>query len=318
MLSIRYFILGVFLAGSFATNSRAEVTEKAGSWKYLVERTTTEWDKLTEKKQVHIDRAFVHYGAGVEDAGGQKKGIPGVVYIGENGNRLAKAAYYGPPIIPRRDAKKFELLNEIPEGIGSERNRPLPVSIVANNFPILPLKPEGQLKEGLEWSRQVYMCFVVRKLWFSATINHKMIGYQRKQGRSCMVIEYKLAGELKTAEHPSRFAEEEGRGLRGEYGLKGHGKAYFDAAEETIVEKEQTLSWTRHGERGRRLGDGRVEWVATQDLEESVDILVSLQPQEGGAGGLPPAAYVLIIGGAGTGIAAVVLLRKKKASTRGA
>jgi len=78
--------------------------------------------------------------------------------------------------------------------------------------------------------------------------------------------------------------------------------------------KEQTLSWTRHGERGRRLGDGRVEWVTTQDLEESVDILVSLQPQEGGAGGLPPAAYVLIIGSAGIVIAAVVLLRKRARS----
>jgi hypothetical protein len=241
--------------------------------------------------------------------------VPQVVYIDENGNPLAKAAYYGPPIIPRRDAKKYELLNEIGDGIGSEPNRPLPVSILANNFPILPLKPEGQLKEGLEWSAQVYMYIMVPKLWFPVTINQKMIGYQRKQGRSCMVIEYTLEGELKTPEHASRFVswvvDEGGGETRGEYALKGHGKAYFDAAEEIIVEKEQTLSWTRHGERGSRLGDGSVEWVTTQDMQESVDILVSLQPQEGGAGGLPPAAYVLIIGGAGIVVAAVVLLRRK-------
>ena len=257
--SRRYLIWAFMLVGCFASCARSEVEEQGPSWKYLVERTTNKWDGLTKKKKVHIDRAFVHYGAGAEDAGGQRKGIPQVVYIDENGNPLAKAAYYGPPIIPRRDAKKYELLNEIGDGIGSEPNRPLPVSIVANNFPVLPLKPERQLKEGLEWSAEVYMCIMVLKLWFPVTINHKMIGYQQKHGRRCAAIEYILEGELKTAEQPSRFADEEGRGLRGEYGLKCRGKAYFDPAEEIVVEKEQALLWTRHGEKGRRLGDGRIE-----------------------------------------------------------
>ena len=70
MCRIRYFVLGFLLTGSFATNSRAEVTEKEGSWKYLVERTTTVRDNVANKKEVHIDRVFVYYGAGAKQAGG--------------------------------------------------------------------------------------------------------------------------------------------------------------------------------------------------------------------------------------------------------
>ena len=115
MCRIRYFVLGFLLTGSFATNSRAEATEKEGSWKYLVERTTTQRDNLTNKEKVYIDRAFVFFGAGAKQAGGQIKSVPQVVYVDEDGDRLAKAVYYESAIVPiLKVTSSSRLLKKIP------------------------------------------------------------------------------------------------------------------------------------------------------------------------------------------------------------
>ena len=66
--TIVFFLVALFISGAFANAGQAK-----GSWKYFVERTTTDWDKLTNKKKIHIDRAFVYYGAGVKQAGGPVK-----------------------------------------------------------------------------------------------------------------------------------------------------------------------------------------------------------------------------------------------------
>ncbi|MHC4658563.1 MAG: hypothetical protein ACYS83_05215, partial [Planctomycetota bacterium] len=146
MWSVRYLVLVFLLAGSFATN-----TEKEASWKYLVERTIKKKDHITGKKEVHTDRAFVYYGAGAKQAGGQIKSVPQVVYVDEDGNRLAKAVYYESAIVPH-DSKKLGLFSMLPGDPGSEPNLPGPAHILPKSFSILPLSPEAGLRKGLNWS----------------------------------------------------------------------------------------------------------------------------------------------------------------------
>jgi len=316
MCRIRYFVLGFLLTGSFATNSRAEVTEKEGSWKYCVERTTTVRDNVANKKEVHIDRAFVYYGAGAKQAGGQIKSVPQVVYVDEDGDRLAKAIYYESAIVPH-DSKKLGLFSMLPGDPGSEPNLPGPADILPKSFSILPLSPEAGLRKGLSWSSTLYVFYgETADFPFPATIKHELRRYEQKKGRRCAVINYTIAGRLKMADHPEWFTQEELHTNRGELSLQGGGTAYFDLAEGIIVEKEQTISWTNRGEKLARLEDGSIGWTPTADKGRTVAISVSLIPERGPKSRL--VVYLLIIGGAGIVIAVLVLLRKKKASTRGA
>jgi hypothetical protein len=155
---------------------------------------------------------------------------------------------------------------------------------------------------------------------FPAEISHEVIGYERKLSRRCSVMKYTIGGEFKSVEHPELLKERERGNLRGEYHLKGNGTAYFDPAEGIIVEKEQTISWTRFGEKLSRLEDDKVGWVPTVDDEKTVTIKVSLQPAEGEAVGLPAGtghpllSYVLIAAVIGIAIVGLILLLKKRTS----
>lgn len=247
------------------------VGEKVPRCRYFVEKTTTERDKLTmkEKEKVFIDRALVHYGAGAEQAGGQVKTVPQVVYIDKNQKRLPKAAYYESPLIPR-DSEKFVLTEKLPLDIGSDPDFPLPVHGLLGAFDIAPVKPTAELKQGLSWSSTWYVHIGwTTELTFPVTIKHEVKGYEQKKGRKCAVINYTIAGEFKT---------ETKRKLRGEYCLKGNGTAYFDPADGIIVEKEQTVLWTRLGKQLKRCGNGAVGWISQTDEERLVRIRVSLQP----------------------------------------
>lgn len=57
MVSTRYLIWASLMIGCVASCTWSEAAEEEASWKYLVERTTSKWDELTKKKEVHIDRA---------------------------------------------------------------------------------------------------------------------------------------------------------------------------------------------------------------------------------------------------------------------
>lgn len=316
----RYVTMSFTLAVITFSQAFADTDEAQVSWKYLVERTITKKDNTTNKKEVHTDRAFVYYGAGAEEAGGQVKELPQVVYIDENMERLPRAEYYGQAILPRRGAEKFELWSSLPEDIGSDPTSAVPVSIVANNFPLLPLKPKRKPSEGFHWNSTIYMCFAVSKLWFPATVNHRVTGYAQTMGRRCAIIDYTVFGEFKSADHPELFTEEQGQELKSEYHLKGSGTVHFDPVEEIIVGKEQKITWTSFGEKLSRLEDGSVDWVPTVDEERVVTIKVTLKPEEGApietedevkkpslpaSSGWASLSYVLIA--AAVGIVAVLL-----------
>ena len=304
--TIVFFLVALFISGAFANAGQAK-----GSWKYFVERTTTDWDKLTNKKKIHIDRAFVYYGAGVKQAGGQVKEVPQVVYVDANRKVCARAAYFESPFVPR-NSEKLTLSGKFPENQGFDRDSPLPVDGLPKAFEILPLKPKAELKKGLRWNSTWYLYIGMRpEVMFPATISHEVTGYKKKQGRKCAVIEYGITGEFKSVDHPEVLTERERLTLRGEFYLKGKGTTCFDTAEGIIVEKEQTISWTTLAERVGQDEEGKVRREPTADKERTVTISVSLIPEEGPKSRL--LVYLLI--GAGIVIAAVVLLRRTKRST---
>lgn len=323
MLRIKYFILGFLLVGSFTNNGCSKVTEEKASWKYLVERTTTLQDNLANKKDVHIDRAFVYYGAGAKQAGGQMKEVPQVVYIDEDKNRFPRAVYYA-SAFEVLDSKKLTLTGKLRDDIGSDSDLPLQAGILVVDFSILPLKPKDELKKGLSWSSTLYLFYgMTPDFPFRVTIEHEVKGYEQKKGRRCALIEYTIAGDLKMSDHPEWFTEEELHENKSGFGLKGGGIAYFDPEEEIIVEKDQTISWTRFGEKLWRFEDGKVGWKPTVDEKTTVTISVSLIPEEQTTSSLPEGTdlpvktYVLILSAAGIVIAGLILLLKKKAGSRG-
>jgi len=260
---------------TFAHNDKAQ-----DSWKYLVQRTIAKKDNITGKKEVHTDRAFVHYGSGAEEAGGQIKEVPQVIYINKNQKPLAKASYYASPFVPRRIGK-LTMSNKFPYNLGSNKNSPLPVDGLPNVFDIFPLKTESKLEQGKNWNVTWHLYRGMNtQITFPATISHRVTGYERKLGRRCAVIKYTIKSEFKSADHPELFTEEQRRELRGEYHLKGEGTAYFDSEENIILDKKQTMSWTSFGEKLSRLKDGNVGWVTKEDKERTVTINVSLVTDE--------------------------------------
>ena len=297
MCRIRYLLLValLWLGACFANSALTAVVEKRDSWKYLVERTRTERDNLAkkDKEKVFVDKAFVNFGAGPAYETGH------IQTFGLEKFTMARK-------IPRG------LASDIPGDIGSEPNLPLPVQLFGSAFNGFPLKLEEELERGLRWHSTLYAFYgVTPDFPFPVTIWHEVKGYEQKKGRRCALIEYKIAGDLKMSDHPEWFTEEELHKNKSGFGLKGGGIAYFDPVEEIIVEKDQTISWTRFGEKLSRFEDGKVGWKPTVDEKITVTISVSLIPEEGPKSRL--LVYLLI--GAGIVIAAVVLLRKTKRST---
>ena len=340
MLRIRYFILGFLLVAFFVNNAwsdkeagdpqtkedtvgSAQPVEEEPSWKYLVKRTNTKQDNFAKKKDVHIDRALVYYGAGAKQAGGQIKTVPNVVYVDEELKPLPEAIYFESAIIPLNPQKlglfhKFPEHLKLPEDIGSSPDSPLPADGLPKSFSIFPLKPEAEFKSGLSWSCTWYLNIGwSTKLTFPTTISHKLTGYEQKMGRRCAVIEYVIAGEFKSVDHPERLTEKQRQRLRGEYYLKGSGTAYFDLVEGIIVEKDQTIYWTELVKEPWRSEEGKVGWKPTTDRKTTVTISVSLIPEEQPTSGLPVAAYILIVSAAGIVIIGLILLKKKRTNSLG-
>ncbi len=258
----------------------ADTAQSKGSWKYYIERTTTQVDKLLNKTDKHVDRAFVHYGAGAKEAGGQIKTVPQVVYIDANQITLAEAAYYESPIVPA-SPDKFTFIDKLPDGIGSEPNLPAPSQALPSAFNILPIRPEEKIHKGLAWTVVWYFSVGMGGgPAFPGVISQEVIGYEQKMGRRCALIKYTIAGELKMDEHPELFTEQELREYKAEFILKGTGTVYFDPAEEIIVEKEQTISWKMFSQQLARLDDNSIGFATQKDEEKIVTIRVSLQPEE--------------------------------------
>ncbi|MHC4389664.1 MAG: hypothetical protein ACYSX1_13805 [Planctomycetota bacterium] len=217
MLSNRYLVLGFVVVGCIGTYARSEVEEEEASWKYLVERTTTEWDELAKKKGLHIDRAFVYYGAGAQQAGGQLRGVPQVVYIHGDRSVRAKPSYFESPFVPR-SLEKLTLSGKFPDNQGLERDFPLPAAGLPKAFDVFPLKPEAELREKSRWNFTWYLMIDDYKpeAMFPATISHEVVGYKKKLGRRCAVIEYRITGEFKSVDHPEVLPEKERQMYKGE------------------------------------------------------------------------------------------------------
>jgi hypothetical protein len=317
MCRIRYYVLGFVVGGSLSSNLWAGVGERLESWKYFVERRTTVEDKVGKKSEVHIDRAFVHYGSGAKQAGGQIKSVPQVVYVDEDGNRLAEAVYYGSAIVPA-DSEELGLLSRSPGDPGSDPNLPGPIEILPTSFSVLPVSAEEEVRKGLSWNSTLHVFYGESADFpFPVRINHEVKRYKRKQGRKCAEIKYTIAGGLNMADHPEWFTQEELRENRGEISVKGNGTAYYEPVEGIVVEKEQTISLRIFGEKLRQLDDGSVGWVSVQDEEKTVKILVSLETEEGAGGLLLAGTYIVIAGVVGVFVLAFVLLRKRQTGRPG-
>lgn len=256
--------------------------EKVGpSWRYLVEKTTVARDRLARKgkEKTFVERAFVYYGAGARQAGGQIKSVPQVVYIDAKHKRLPKAKDPARPIIRGHPARHC-LGGELPEGIAASPEKAWAARLLAATFDVLPTAPNDQLRKGLAWTWRPYLCYGVPGLWFRATIRHEVTGYERRRGRMCAVIKYTVAGHFKAADHPERFRPGELLENRGEFRLRGFGTAHFDPEAGIVVEKEQAVSHSILTEKLTRLDDGKVAWVRTKDREDSVNFRVLLQPRQ--------------------------------------
>ena len=271
MLKNKYLNTILFII--FLLNIRAwpqDIKEKGASWKYLIERKITLQDNDFKKTEVHIDRAFIYYGKWAEKAGGQVKDVPQVVYIDSNDEPLNQARYFLEPIRPV-DPNKFGLAQNIFENIGSKSDLPARSYLIPRDFSSFPFKPKDALREGLNWSRTIYVFYgeiFAPELVFPANINHKVRGYEIKNGRNCAVIDYTISGVY---EFQSGF---------GKYAIEGSGTAYYDSAEEIIVEKEQTISWTIFAAMLDILNDGTTKKRIQQDNVESVSIKISLQNEK--------------------------------------
>ncbi len=271
--------IGLNTDGTVAAAELVKLVAQEGStWKYFVERTIT--TRQNDNKKVYIDRAFVHFGAGAKQAGGQIKTVPHVVYIDASQKRLPKAVHHG-PAITTLGSEMLTLTGDLPKAkdsdpnMGSDSSFPVQVATLGNIF-FLPLEPKEKLEEGIRWSSILHARLGwSTKLTFPVTIKHELKGYEQKQGMRCAVIKYTIAGNFKSADHPERFTEEELRESKGEFTLKGNGTVYLKAG--IIVAKEQTVSWRILEERLRRLENGDVAWVPAVDQEQAVKVRVSLQ-----------------------------------------
>jgi len=256
-----------------------ELPEVGPSWKYLVERTITRRELGYKSEKSYVDRAYVHYGAGAKQAGGQIGTAPQVVYVDTQGKRLAKPVVHGPAFTPF-DQKKLSLTAELPEFGGPGSGLPLPLAVIATCFDILPTQPHVPLKQGATWSSTIDTFFGyphAETFRFPATIKCHIERYEKRKARDCAKITYTITGEFKSSEHPERFTEEDLREWRYHLALEGEGVAYFDPEAGVIVEKEQTISWTTSAEKLRLTEDGNEHWVPNVDERTSVTICVSLQ-----------------------------------------
>jgi hypothetical protein len=234
-------------------------------------------DNILKKTEEHIDRAFIYYGAGAEKAGGQVKEVPYVVYIDSNNKPLTDAKY-NRPIFQAYDPNKFGVIsNNLPENMGNEPNLSVPVELLPSAFGfILPFKPVEQFKLGLSWNRIIYASLGIAANIndlpiFPISIEQKVRGYEIKKERNCAVLDYAISGVIQRTENDAR----------GKFTLQGKGVAYYDPAEEIIVEKEQTISMSRLTETIALLDNGQAGWKATVDNIETVNIKISLQSEKG-------------------------------------
>jgi len=290
------------------------VKEKRPTWKYLVERTIEEYDHVKKKKKVNKTRAFVFFGAEAKKARGQRERSPQVVYIDKDGNRLPdRQAPTAHPFNPF-PVEKLAMTSKFPKNYGESQQKPLPVSSLSEIieiFPIDPNRPEKKIAPGLSWSPTVYFTFFGPESMFQPNIEHKVTGYRKIMGRKCAVIEYSITG-AKTIEPPDLYEN-----ARFKYGLEGHGTAYFDPIEDIIVQKSQTIRWTTQSEKFDQRDDGKIGLVVKHDVEKTVNLSVSLLPDEQGVGGSRVIVYLLIATSVVIVIAGLILLLKKKASSRG-
>jgi hypothetical protein len=125
----------------------------------------------------------------------------------------------------------------------------------------------------LSWNRTIYTFYgelFVPELVFPTNIEHNVRGFEIKMGRNCALIDYTITGVLQGTENDSR----------GKYTLQGKGVAFYDLADEIIVEKEQTISWSRLAETIAKLDNGQVGWKSTVDDIETTNIKISLVTEQ--------------------------------------
>ena len=235
-------------------------------WEYYVQREIVQRDRLRNRQKSCVDHALVRYG----DA------KPSVTYVDEYKKPMDKSENVGRPFQPLPE-ERLSLTGKLPDFVGLSPYNEWPVSIIAQSFDILPMMPEDKLILPKGWISEIQMSFGGPEARFTATVDHSANGYEQRNGRRCLRIEYRVRGEFKSADHPERFDAQVLREHRAEYTLSGKGVAYFEPEEGILVGKQQTITWTTSYERLRRLEDGELAWICETDEEDSVNITVSLE-----------------------------------------
>jgi len=261
-----------------AAKSVQPVEEKGPRRKYFLESATIQRNNLLKKnkEKVFTDRAFIHFGSGAKQAGGQIESVPNVVYVNDKKERLPEARHPGPAITPIA-SDKLTLVTKLPENVGSAPESPLALQLFFSPF-LFPIGIEAEMKKGLSWSPTIYTSYPIGTgFTFPVQIKCRVAGHKVTRGRRCAIIKYSLFYEFKTADHPELFTQDELRRERGKYVLKGDGTAYFDPVEKIIVEQRQTVSFSRRWEGYEDHGSGKAMWSLACDEETLVKVQISLE-----------------------------------------
>jgi len=260
-----------------AANKREEV-EVGPAWKYLVTKQIRSFDKLGERDMTEHCRAFVHYGAGAKKAGGQVEGVPEVVHVDEN---LKPLAGHVSLRLVAHSPGRLALVAKLPRDMGQDAELPIVLSMFRKEFYIFPVAPDRPFEAGLAWKSTLYVGPWASGLRCPIEIDHRVVGYAERKGMRCVVIKYGIAGRYRSVDHPQSAPESRRKNLRGEYHLVGKGRAYVDVHEGIVVEKEQTVSLRRLGQKLVWVEKGKTGWAPSCDDGWSIQTTVLLVETKG-------------------------------------
>lgn len=265
-------------AEAAAAANKSEEVEEGPAWKYLVTKQIRTVDRLGKRDTTEVRRSFVHYGAEAKKAGGQLEGRPQVVHVDENLRPLT-----GHISLPsfEHSSDRLALVAKLPQDMGQDTELPIDTRMFRGEFYIFPVAPDRPLKAGLVWKSTLYVGSWISKLRYPIEIAQRVVGYAERKGVKCAVIEYSIAGEFRSVDHPEIVPETRRHKLRGEYHLMGKGKAYVDVNAGIIVEKEQVVSLRRLAQKLGWVEKGKVGWLPSCDDGWSIETAVLLVETKG-------------------------------------
>lgn len=240
-------------------------------WEYLVVRRRSVQPDIRQERETSVDRFLVQFGL-----------RPGAGFRGQD-EKDSKVSAIGPDLkavepekphylwVPK--AERLDFSKELPEGRGESQEFPMPLHVLLGFFHILPSPPPGELREGSEWSRELY---VYASLWqprhsIPIQVNHKAVGFEEKQGRNCIVVKFDFSNRLDVSLPPRDD-------LRGTVALNGEGTAYYDPEDKVFVSKEQRISRLSVSEILEKDEQGELVWRVFDKSLFDISFALTLRP----------------------------------------